>query len=468
MKTQAYFENIKEEIIKEINLAEISIKVAVAWLTDNELFALLCQKADKGVKVELILMDDRINQNSGIDYLLLNSAKGKVWKIKQTDHKQPLMHNKFCIIDSKTIINGSYNWTKKAQINQESITVVKESPEFALDFEQEFENIKKEYFFDFGEKVTIDYGMISIRLETIKNVILLEDQEDITYQTTKLKNQLPKNSSDENIIILFQILELIFKQNYGKAVALINTFTSKFKTLTIFIDPEIAAIKLEIKALEIQIASLEDERSDMEKMIYVFEVKHDKELGAIILQILELRKKRLQKEKKDNPEKEAEYIETERDYNTYKETYETASKENINELKPEEQNELNLIFRKASKLCHPDIVADEQKEKAQKVFVELKKAYDNNNLKRVKEIYNDLKKGVFVALGEKVTEKQMLLSIVIELRSKRNEFENILQQLKESETFQKIQKIMDLDIYFNEKKKELTEVLKEEESIIEN
>ncbi|HYN79679.1 MAG TPA: phospholipase D-like domain-containing protein [Lamprocystis sp. (in: g-proteobacteria)] len=34
------------------------------------------------------------------------------------------MHHKFCVIDRATVIIGSYNWTKRAQANDESITVI--------------------------------------------------------------------------------------------------------------------------------------------------------------------------------------------------------------------------------------------------------------------------------------------------------------------------------------------------------
>lgn len=465
MKTQAYFENIQEVLIQELNAAEKSIKVAVAWFSDDDLFNLLCKKALSGLSVELILMDDRINQNSGINYSHLEEANGKVWKIKQYRGNQPLMHNKFCIIDSKTIINGSYNWTKKAQRNQESITVVKESKEFAIDFEQEFSNIKEKYFGSAAEFIKVDYSMIGIRLETLKNAILLQDFEDINYQTTKLKNQLPQASEDENINAINKIIEVTLRQNYGDAVALITKFTHQFKTLTIFLDPEVFALKFEIKALEIQVASLEDERAEMEKKIFAFQVMHDKVLGEILLQILNLKKERLKKQKTKSPEKETDYREAEKDYNDYKGSYEAALKDEILELNPEQLQEITVLFRKASKLCHPDVISDEQKSQAQKVFIELKKAYDKNDLKRVKEIYDDLKRGVFSSIGENVTEKQKLLTIVISLRTKRNDCEITLQQLKENETYQTIIKIPDWDEYFSQKKNELSKVLEEEQTL---
>ena len=52
------------------------------------------------------------------------------------------MHNKFCVIDLAIVINGSYNWTKKAKFNKENITV-DNSRELAEKFAAEFLVLKK-------------------------------------------------------------------------------------------------------------------------------------------------------------------------------------------------------------------------------------------------------------------------------------------------------------------------------------
>jgi len=118
MKTRAYFENIQGEIIKELSSSNNSIKIAVAWFTDKEIFISLCKKIEEGLEIEIILLDDEINRSSGINYDLLKQNKGKVWFINYSE-ELPLMHNKFCIIDNNIVINGSYNWTNKAKRNHE-------------------------------------------------------------------------------------------------------------------------------------------------------------------------------------------------------------------------------------------------------------------------------------------------------------------------------------------------------------
>lgn len=47
------------------------------------------------------------------------------------------MHHKFCIIDLKKVITGSFNWTEKANFNFENIKII-ESREKAEDFASRF------------------------------------------------------------------------------------------------------------------------------------------------------------------------------------------------------------------------------------------------------------------------------------------------------------------------------------------
>ena len=45
MQTQAYFNNIQATILSEIDKAQSSLQVAVAWLTGKIIFDKLCTKA---------------------------------------------------------------------------------------------------------------------------------------------------------------------------------------------------------------------------------------------------------------------------------------------------------------------------------------------------------------------------------------------------------------------------------------
>ena len=102
----------------------------------------------------------------------------------------PLMHNKFCIIDNSILIFGSYNWTKKAKSNHESITVIEEDYNLILDFNQEFDKIKKEV-----DKQNIE--LTRLRAENDDYKVIIKNLNDLLRQKniyiSRIKNEFAKN-----------------------------------------------------------------------------------------------------------------------------------------------------------------------------------------------------------------------------------------------------------------------------------
>lgn len=137
---KAHFENIRKEILNEIEAATESIIVAVYWFTNEELFLKLLSKVENGVKVELIIHNDYINnRDTGLDFQKFIDIGGHFY-FSSTYNP---MHNKFCVIDNKTLINGSYNWTYYAEDrNRENILILKEEAETTESFVSEFNRLK--------------------------------------------------------------------------------------------------------------------------------------------------------------------------------------------------------------------------------------------------------------------------------------------------------------------------------------
>jgi phosphatidylserine/phosphatidylglycerophosphate/cardiolipin synthase-like enzyme len=133
-----HFEEIQKKIIEQIDLAKFTIWVAVAWFTDRVLFKKLVEKNNQGVNIQLIIIDDQINESSGLKY----EEKFETLRIKKNGVYENLMHNKFCVIDLKTVIHGSYNWTNRAKFNDETIEVVS-SREIAEKFSDQFIQLKR-------------------------------------------------------------------------------------------------------------------------------------------------------------------------------------------------------------------------------------------------------------------------------------------------------------------------------------
>jgi hypothetical protein len=120
MELQVYFKNIKDEIIKTILKAKTEIKIAVAWLTDEDIIRELTLKKISGVNVQIIISDAKEN------YVRITKLKDflKHAGILSIAITKPFMHNKFAIIDDRFIINGSYNWSYGARTSEENIFII--------------------------------------------------------------------------------------------------------------------------------------------------------------------------------------------------------------------------------------------------------------------------------------------------------------------------------------------------------
>jgi tetratricopeptide (TPR) repeat protein len=139
VETEVHFENIKHHIQTELRKAKSYVFVAVAWFTDDDLFEELVNLSRKGIQIQLLLNQDEINENSGLDYPILFRNGGMVYFVNT---REILMHNKFCIIDKKTVLNGSFNWTRKASSNLENLTIIRDI-QSSNKFIKQFESLKK-------------------------------------------------------------------------------------------------------------------------------------------------------------------------------------------------------------------------------------------------------------------------------------------------------------------------------------
>lgn len=112
-------DEILARIKAELFNAKSEILVAMAWFTNPELFDILKKKAAEQVKISLIISDQPDNEK--LDFELLSKMGVKFNRIKNIGYG--MMHLKFCIIDRKLAISGSYNWSNNAKNNHEQVLV---------------------------------------------------------------------------------------------------------------------------------------------------------------------------------------------------------------------------------------------------------------------------------------------------------------------------------------------------------
>lgn len=135
------------------------------------------------------------------------------------------------------------------------------------------------------------------------------------------------------------------------------------------------------------------------------------------------------------------------------------------ELNNEEIKELKTLWKKACKLCHPDIVADELKEKAHEIMQSLNDAYSKRDINKVKQILANLENGfMFEVSSDSIDDKEILKSKIREYRQNIKDIEDEIENIKSDETFITISKFENWDEYF----KALKTQLRMEEEKLEN
>ncbi len=183
IQTEAFFSDaIRPVLLREIGLAKQSIHVAVAWFTDPTLFAALLERQRAGVAVALCVADDAINMKSGgLAFAELTAIGGQFYRISGT-----LMHHKFCLLDGRDLITGSYNWTYRAATeNQENIVLTTGDHELARRFLTEFRVLTGQQPAAAG-LADPGIGRALKRVELIQKLIQLEETDDLNKQADRL------------------------------------------------------------------------------------------------------------------------------------------------------------------------------------------------------------------------------------------------------------------------------------------
>lgn len=392
MELKAHFSNIHRVIIHHLDQAETEIVAAIAWFTDRDIFEVLCKKARSGIKVSVALIGDDINQgHGGLNFHRLSDFGGQVTFLPPGSRDSPTMHHKFCVIDSATVITGSYNWSHKARSNDENITIVTDSKNFAGSYLSTFDSLIARS----GQSAPViaDTDAAMKRLELIRNLVLLGEQGDVDIHVRKLRPVA-------EALHLSEIIATLDKGEFTAALEEIDTYLRRATALVVAGFADIPRLRLLLETLELRLESLSDEKAELERRLITFNRRHDDALGNLIKRILKARAElaRLcavgQKYNKKQEEAEAAAQEAEESYEDYARQHERLQRaEPLPKLAAETEQKLKSIYRKACNLCHPDKVPDEKKEAAHRIFVDLQNAYKGNDLVRVLEIYETLVAG---------------------------------------------------------------------------
>ena len=140
---EAFFSNIRNQILHLLTNAHKNVSVAMSWFTSAELFTALLDCIHRGVKVDVILLDDAINFMSfAPDFNRLIEGGGTLRIAKR---ESGFLHHKFCVVDEKIVITGSYNWTYYAEMRNIENIIISDNPHIVGLYSQEFEQLKASF-----------------------------------------------------------------------------------------------------------------------------------------------------------------------------------------------------------------------------------------------------------------------------------------------------------------------------------
>ncbi len=148
MKTKA-----GEEIINSINKAKESIYFALYGVSgQDELFDALINAKNRGVEIKGVFDSDEYGKSIYDDYQKYSKHFDII-----SDSNSALMHNKFFIIDDKTVLTGSMNLSSTGSGGYNTNTLLKiNSKEVALIYKKEFDQMRQGKFQKIKEKLSLE------------------------------------------------------------------------------------------------------------------------------------------------------------------------------------------------------------------------------------------------------------------------------------------------------------------------
>jgi len=135
--SSAYFspgDTCRNVIVNQITTAVSRVNICVFTISDDSITEAILQAHRTGKAVKLITDNDK-SLDLGSDIEQLHKA-GIPIKMDETRNH---MHHKFMVVDSRSLITGSYNWTRSAAMYNHENILVSQDPGSVRSFLKEFD-----------------------------------------------------------------------------------------------------------------------------------------------------------------------------------------------------------------------------------------------------------------------------------------------------------------------------------------
>lgn len=129
-------DNCVHKIGQMLAATKRELDICVFTITDDRIRREIVNAHERGVAVR-ILTDDEKSQDRGSD---IQFMKGKGIEIR-FDQSSYHMHHKFAIFDRRSLLTGSYNWTRSAAEHNEENFLITHDKKFLKAFQNEFNRL---------------------------------------------------------------------------------------------------------------------------------------------------------------------------------------------------------------------------------------------------------------------------------------------------------------------------------------
>ncbi|MGI9347458.1 MAG: J domain-containing protein [Gammaproteobacteria bacterium] len=284
--------------------------------------------------------------------------------------------------------------------------------------------------------------MLHNHLEILRNALSLGDEDIIALQTRKMAALAEETPS------LAELTELLQSQQYAAAVRWLNDYQKQHAAIATYTDPEIDALKLELRAVEQELVTLTTQKEEYVQTLDEFNALYYAHCGELVGQILWL--KLAAAKKAPQPQQQEQQA-----FDDFQQAHQQAKKPPP-ELSAEDRSELKKMYRRACQLCHPDMLAEKDKARGTKQFQELDAAYKQNNITAVREILSALQSGRdFAGAADSLQEKEALTRQITANRQKIATLKKEVAALLVDEDLQNILAIKDWQAHFAAVRKDL-------------
>jgi phosphatidylserine/phosphatidylglycerophosphate/cardiolipin synthase-like enzyme len=137
---ETYFspdDGVSARIVELVNGAQHSIYFMAFSFTSDPIGEAIRARARTGVTVAGVMDDEQVRSNIGTEFDPFRQAGLDVYR----DGNPGQMHHKVIIIDERTVILGSYNFSAAAEIRNDETMLVIHNEQFAAQFVEEFRRV---------------------------------------------------------------------------------------------------------------------------------------------------------------------------------------------------------------------------------------------------------------------------------------------------------------------------------------